>query len=152
MKSIMLLTSKPLPPIVGLYAKWGSGKSFLLRRLRRELEAFTRGCWALGLYSLAGGSGLPYRKVSTRQICGGRGGGKEAFTTCRGCWTLGLYSLAGGSGLPYRKVSTRQICGFVGGGEEGRRSSLWLWWWGERPSFEDAGLWDGFLYGKVLVP
>ena len=48
------------PPLVGLYAKWGSGKSFLLRRLRRELESFTRGCW-----SFAGGAGLPYRKDPT---------------------------------------------------------------------------------------
>jgi hypothetical protein len=32
---------------VGVYAKWCSGKSFLLRSLRRELEAFIRGCWVM---------------------------------------------------------------------------------------------------------
>ena len=27
---------------VGLYAKWGSGKSFLLKKLREEMQSFTR--------------------------------------------------------------------------------------------------------------
>jgi hypothetical protein len=89
----MRLTTKQLSLIVGLYAKWGSGKSFLLRRLRRELEAFTRGCWALGPFSLAGGNGLPYRKVSTLLVGGGVG----------------------------------------------------------RPSFEDAGLWDGLPNGRFQL-
>ena len=31
-----------MPITVGLYAKWGSGKSFLLGKLREEMKIFTR--------------------------------------------------------------------------------------------------------------
>ena len=34
-----------MPITVGLYAKWGSGKSFLLGKLREEMKIFTR--WEL---------------------------------------------------------------------------------------------------------
>ncbi len=34
--------SLSMPIAVGLYAKWGSGKSFLLRKLKQEMTSFTR--------------------------------------------------------------------------------------------------------------
>jgi hypothetical protein len=97
------------------------------------MEAFTRGCWALGPSSLAGGTGLPYRKVSAQQICGGRGG----------VWTLWRPSLEAAkpwdpsflAGPPLQEGFNSVYGGGV-----------------RRHSFEDAGLWDDLPYGKVSVP
>ena len=40
--NILTEPSLSMPITVGLYAKWGSGKSFLLGKLREEMKAFTR--------------------------------------------------------------------------------------------------------------
>lgn len=39
---ILTEPSLAMPIMVGLYAKWGSGKSFLLGKLREEMKSFTR--------------------------------------------------------------------------------------------------------------
>merc|ERR1719245_2983271 len=39
---ILTEPSLSMPITVGLYAKWGSGKSFLLNKLREEMENFAR--------------------------------------------------------------------------------------------------------------
>jgi ankyrin repeat-rich membrane spanning protein len=40
--NILTEPSLAMPVTVGLYAKWGSGKSFLLAKLRDEMKTFTR--------------------------------------------------------------------------------------------------------------
>ena len=42
---ILVEPSLSMPITVGLYAKWGSGKSFLLDKIRREMKSFTRSEW-----------------------------------------------------------------------------------------------------------
>ncbi len=40
--NILTEPSLAMPVTVGLYAKWGSGKSFLLGKLRDEMKIFTK--------------------------------------------------------------------------------------------------------------
>jgi ankyrin repeat-rich membrane spanning protein len=42
MDTICIYVHRSMPITVGLFAKWGSGKSFLLGKLRQEMTAFTR--------------------------------------------------------------------------------------------------------------